>query len=419
VKWALPFLAGFEWWIVNELRSPEFALWSQVGPAFLYSVLVVGPVAAAFAGLRAWAERRPSLGDLMVTSARDPMTRQWVAAFGDVSWVAVAYLVTLGVVVAAVAPQASWGGPDVGMLTAGFLAVWACGLIGWLAGWLLPSRITGPIVGVSLDVLMGLALTFDVKWGVLSPSGAPESLRPYEQIRPGVGWWQALWFTGLAASALAVTALLARSRRSRWLLGFGGSLAVVAAIALAPGVGRSQVDDSPLVCDPGEIEVCYHPAYESGMPEVKVAVIKTVLPLVEAGLFPPRAVMQPSSSALVENPEWIPFSPSGNPGQVAVALANWVFSTGGCNDITEESAWRTQFAVVNWLVIQAGYNPGAGVTITDQNGTRPATLEDVVDPETMDLIEKFSDLSHDQQVSWLAANFDPLLQCKTDFGSLP
>jgi len=320
-KWALPFLVGFEWWIVNELRSPEFALWSQIGPAFLYSILVVGPVAAAFAGLRASAERRPSLDDLMMTTARDPVARQWVAAFGDVSWVAVAYLITLGSVVAVVAPRASWGGPDLGMLTAGFLAVWTCGLLGWLAGWLLPSRITGPIAGIGLYVLMGLALSFDVTWRTLSPSG-PEILRPSEQIRPGVGWWQVVWFTALALSAVSVTGLVARSRRSRWLLTAGGSLAVVAVIALAPGDERSLIDDPPQVCDRGEIEVCYHPAFESGMPKVKEAMVRTVSPLVEAGVLPPRAVMQNDYPALVEDPKWISFSPWGGPDQVSIDVAN-------------------------------------------------------------------------------------------------
>lgn len=423
VKWALPFLAGFEWWVVNELRSPGFSLWSQVGPAFLYSILVIGPVAAGFAGLRAWAERRPSLDDLMVTSARDPVARQWVAAFGDVSWVAVAYLVTLGVVVSVVASQASWGAPDIGMLTAGFLAVWACGLIGWLVGWLLPSRITGPIVGIGLYVLMGLALSFDMTWRTLSPSGAPEFLRPYEQIRPGVGWWQALWFAGIAVSVLAAAALVARSRRSPWLLSVGGLLAVVAAIALVPGEGRSLIDDPPQVCDPGEIEVCYHPAYESGMPDVKEAVIKTVSPLVEAGVLPPRAVMEPDSSTLVEDAEWISFSPLGGPDEVSRSVADWSLGTSHCSggfpiESSASPSWA-QWTIQNWLVVQAGYNPGAVVMISDESGTREGTLEDIVDAETLVTIERFSDLPREEQVSWLAENFDALRHCQIDLDDLP
>lgn len=419
VKWALPFLAGFEWWIVNELRAPEFALWSQIGPAFLYSILIVGPVAAAFAGLRAWAERRPSLDDLMRTSARDPMARHWVACFGDVSWVAVAYLVTLGVVIAVVAPQASWGGPDVGMLIAGFVALWTCGLIGWMVGWLVPSRITGPIVGIALYVLMGLALSFDVAWAALSPSGAPEALRPHEQIRPGVGWWQTVWFTGVALTAISIAAWLAHSRRSRWLLIVGGPLAVVAAIALAPGVGRSQIADPTLVCEAGEIEVCYHPAYESGMEAAGRAVMQTLLPLVDARLLPARAEMEFGSTDRGDDLESVPFPALGDPDEVSATLANWALSPGECDADTQEPAWRAQSAIRNWLVIRAGYNPGAGITISDGSGTRTARLEDVVDEETMRLIEEFSELTYDQQVRWLAEHFDDLLRCQTDLERLP
>lgn len=423
-KWALPFLVGFEWWVIQGTRSPGFALWSQIGPAFLYSLLVIGPAAAAFAGLRAWSERRPSLDDLMVTSALDPIARQSVAVFGDVAWVGVAYLVTLGAVVATVAPQASWGGPDVAMLTAGFLAVWACGSIGWLIGWLMPSRTTGPIVGVALYLLMGLALSLDSTWQVLSPSGAPRSLRPTEQLKTGFGWWQAAWFTGIALTGLAAAALLARSRHSRWLVGSGALMAAIAAMVLIPGgVGRSKVVDPPQVCEQGEIELCYHPAFASGMAEVKRAVVETIAPLVEAGVLPPMAVMEEVTPVPVEDPQWVPFSPWGGPDEISLSVAEWAVSTSECSssspDIPDESSSLARSVIKNWLVVQAGYNPAAMVTISDASGRREATLEEVVDPESLMAIKRFVELSRDQQVSWLAANFNQLRHCATNADDLP
>lgn len=411
VKWLAPLLAWWLFWIDSELRRSGFPLWSEVAPSFLYSVLVLGPIAAAFAGLRAWAERRPSLSELTGTAVRDPAVRQAVAAAGDVLWVSAAQVIVAAVTLTRVALAASWGGPDWGMLLASFVALWACAALGWGAGWLVPTRVTGPLVGLALYFVMGVALSFDFevfrRFLVLLPSGAPQGLNPPEMVAGWVGWLQVVWFGSIMLLGLGAAVALARRRFPAGWLGIGTVAAVVSAVILLQAPDRQVDPNAPLVCDQGTVEVCVHPAYESQLPELAEVIRATVAPLVEAEVIPARVVQDEYLEDESSDESAVGFSPHPDLEFVAENVALSALGDGYCFvDETGGTAYLAWDFTARWLVIQAGLEPPA------QSFPAPENPPLFFDEAQEDAFERFETLGSDGRVTWLRDHYEALVACR-------
>lgn len=409
VKWLFPLLVAWLFWMDSELRRSGFPLWSEVAPSFLYSVLVFGPIAAAFAGLRAWTERRPSLTELTSTSVRHPATRQLVAAAGDVSWIFGAQILVAGVTVVRVGVGATWGAPDWGMLLAAFAALWASAAVGWTAGWLMPTRVTGPLAGLAL-YFVGVAGSMDLDaLGriALLPTGAPEALRPTENIGAAMGWLQLAWFGSIAVLAFGVAVAAARRRFPMSLLGVGG-VAVLAAVALLQTPGRHLDPEAPLVCDQGEIEVCAHPAYEGQLAEMADVIRATIKPLVDAGIVPSRVVEDDYLDGGDLDRSAIGFFfPYPVPAVVAEDVAQSALRDSYC--ISEGTSEETEMAwsfMVRWLVIQAGLEPPVHFSAAPED---PPLFFDE-QQEAAD--RRFESLGPEGQVTWLRRNYERLVACE-------
>lgn len=420
VKWLFPVLVAWLFWMDNELRRSGFPLWSEVAPSFLYSVLVMGPIAAAFAGLRAWAERRPSLSELTDTAVRDPAARQVVAAAGDVLWVSAAQVLVAAVTITRVAPEASWGGPDWGMLLAGFVALPASAAFGWSAGWLIPSRVTGPLAGLFLYLLMGAPLSFDMFEGfrrvlMLLPSGAPEGLPPTETVGAWVGWLQVVWFGSVAVLGFGVAVAAARRRFPMGLLAVSG-VAVLAAGVLLQAPGRHVNSDAPRVCDQGGIEVCVHPAYEGQLPEMAKVIRATITPLVEAKVVPNRVVEDNFLDGEDSDRSAIGFFPHPDPAIVAEDVAQAALGDAYCSDFSnsegDESTWLAWEFVTRWLVIQAGLEPP--VHVSPAPGNPPLFF----DEQQEAAYKRFEALGAEGQVAWLRRNYQGLVGCEVGIGEI-
>lgn len=407
VKWLFPLLVAWLFWMDNELRRSGFPLWSEVAPSFLYSVLVFGPIAAAFAGLRAWAERKPSLSELTGTAVRDPAATQFVAAAGDVGWISAAQILVVAVTMVRVALGASWGGPDWGMLLAAIAALWACAAVGWTLAWLVPTRVTGPLAGLALYFVMGVALSldFEVFGSILAlvPSGAPEGLRPAESIGDWVGWLQFAWFGAAAILAFGVAVAAARRHLPKSLLGVG-VVAALAAVALLQAPGRHVEPEAPLVCDKGAIEVCAHPAYRGHLGEMADTISATVGPLVDAGVVPSRVV---EDDYLDEDadPSAIGFWPYPDLAFVAEDVAQSALGDAYCYSEGPDATDAWDF-MVRWLVIQGGLKPPIHVS------PAPADPPLFNGPAQEAAYRRFEALGPDSQVNWLEENYERLVACE-------
>ncbi|MBA3360535.1 MAG: hypothetical protein H0T94_03525 [Acidimicrobiia bacterium] len=414
-KWAFPLVAGFEIWILQELRFTGFPIWSEVGAALMYSVLVLGPVAAGLAGLRAWVERRPALVDLDTGMVREAAVRRWLATAGEIGWVALAFLTGVLFLMAAVGPGATWGEPDWMLVAAAFLAVWACGFIGWSVSWLLPSRVTGPLVGLALYMAMGLSVSLDLTVGASWIPSSLERLTPFEVSRPGLRVAQVAIFGGFILAGVAASAIGVRSRRAILGLVVGLTL-VVAGLVVAP-VGRPAVAaiDPPQVCDPGVVTVCYHPAYSTGAQPVIVAVRRTMAPLLTAGVVPSRlAQYEYEEPAGVSVPFLMDPDPNEASRAVARAALAGAVGAGVCEDF--EDRYRVWTVVEAWLISQAGYE--AGQLVFDQTG-QSHRLDPFFDPDHQAMYQRFVAVPDDDRIVWLAGHFDRLRSCDVGTEELP
>lgn len=412
VKWVFPLLAAWLFWIDSVLRRSGFPLWSEVAPSFLYSVLVLGPIAAAFTGLRAWTERRPSLSELTTTAFRDPAARQAVSLVGDIFWISAAQILVIGVTLATVAVGASWGEPDWGMLLASICALWACAGLGWGAGWLVPTRVTGPLTGLALYFVMGVALSIDLDFFrsilPLLPSGAPEALRPTETVSDWVGWLQVVWFSAVAVLGFGIAVTVSRRRLPVGLFGVGMA-AILTAVVLLMSPGRHVDPEAPLVCDQGAIDVCTHPAYEDHLPDLANVIRSTIAPLVEAEVVPSRVVSDDYLDGDNPNATAIGFSPHPDAAFVAEDVAQSALRdshcTGGDLDYERFLAWDF---VARWLMIQGGVDPPVHFSPAPDD---PPLFFDEAQAAAF---ERFEALGPEGQIAWLRSNYQPLVSCQVD-----
>lgn len=409
-KWLFLPLVAFSLWVIESLRS-EFPLWSELAPGFLYGVLVVGPIAAGFAGLRAWLERRASLSELTGTAVRAPVTLHSVSILADAGWVIAAYLVAMVITVVRLGLDGAWGTPDLGGLAAALAAVIACAAAGWAAGWWIPSRLTGPLLGVGLYVAMGIAISIgnsNAGIGPLVPSAAPTRLRPMETVGDWMGWLQVGWFAGLAVFLVSLT-VLGPARRSGMRLVTAGLIVAAGAAGMLVGQDHARRLDpaAPVACLLVDgIEVCTHPAYGEAIGPMTEAVAATIRPLVNAGVVPPRVMdrgYRPSQST----PTFFPY-PDG--AVVAEEVANDLVR--GCMG-DDADVHRAMDFLTRWMVVQAGYMPRQAIH------PPPETPEPFHHDSQRKVFDRFSRLGEAGQVAWLAENFDDVVACRVRIADIP
>ena len=411
-KWLFVPLVAFSLWVIESLRS-EFPLWSELAPGFLYGVLVVGSIAAGFAGLREWLERRASLSELTGTAPRAPVTLHSLSILADAGWVIAAYLFAMVVTVVRLSFDAAWGSPDVGGLAAALAAVVACAAVGWAVGWWMPSRLTGPLFGVGLYVSMGIAISIgngNAGIGPLVPSAAPIRLRPMETVGEWMGWLQMGWFMGLAGTLLGLT-VLRPARRSGIGLATVGLIVAVGAAGLLLGQNHERRLDpaAPVTCLQADgIDVCTHPAYGEAIGPMAEAVAATIRPLVDAGVVPPR-VMDRGYGPAQSTPAFFPYP---DDSVVAEEVANSLVRRHRCLDDAVEDDRAVGF-LARWLVVQAGYMPRQSIH------PPPETPEPFHHDSQREAFDRFSRLDEAGQVAWLAENFDDVVACRVGIGDIP
>lgn len=306
--WMVPVAAALFWLITYRRSMALPPLWNvrttsmQTGAVSVFALTVVG--VAAWTGAR---EGRHAMTDLLAGTARPRWVRQLAAWGATTCWALLAYLGCVGVLYAATAWQAVWGGPLWWPAAVGAASVPAFSAIGFAAGALRPSRFTAPLVAVVAFLALQLSVQMihggQSHWQISPLVAGPWQLGPdagvatFYPYLPDLPIAQVLFLAGLTAAPLGCLGLSAGSggswlRRSAAIITVAGLLTSGTAVALA-GTGRldthgmiaiptlhDAASDRPIqytpVCSQTTIPVCLHPAYAVYLPAV-AAVLEPLL----------------------------------------------------------------------------------------------------------------------------------------------
>lgn len=231
--------------------------WMAFATAVRFSTLVLAPVAVALGVWQGGRERRRRLGELLASTPR-PRWQPLVVAWASLTlgcWLGLLVVVAAGAVL--VAPVATYAGGGWWWLLAVALVALAAATAGGLAlGRVAPFWVAAPVAMIGLYALQVYAHdTFGprgLRW--LTPI-----LAVYDAWGHHLSGWihlrQALWFGGVAATAL----VLAAARR-RWLAILPAAVALVGAGPFLSGPSSDGWQPDPvaneLVCTEDEPRVC-------------------------------------------------------------------------------------------------------------------------------------------------------------------
>ncbi|MGW6743287.1 hypothetical protein ACWGDX_21605 [Streptomyces sp. NPDC055025] len=232
-------------------------------------LLLCGPVAAAAGCWQGGRERRRGTGDLWTSFPRTRLRRTLPALAPAALWPLIGYLIGASGCLLATWPYASGPPPFVSLVVADAVAIAALGVLGFVAGRLVPWRLAAPALAVVTYVGLALPMYTDADARWLDP-GLDHS---FLWDRPV--WWfapaSAVWTGGLA-----VAALLAYAARRRAVALVPLVLAVLAAVPIArtgDSVWRPDPDPEAarLVCDDGVPRVCVTEVNRKLLPAVSAA----------------------------------------------------------------------------------------------------------------------------------------------------
>jgi len=293
---------------------PGISYWDNAVGALVASVRITGPLAAALAAL------------IGAATPAERMRRGLLRA-GGVATASYAAL-TLGIGVKTLWHNTS-GHFVLSGIAAGLAALLLHVGLGYVAGSLVRSPLTAPVVAVVTYLAAGWVLARDgAWWRLLAPTAAPPET-VFAHWRPAVFHGQVAWCAGLGA--LAVLAYALAVLRRRWLV-----LPLVAALLLAGagGVllhqyrGRALTVSAAtdLVCRDWPLTICVHPALRGALPDLETAAMPVAERLADTpGAFS-RLVQLPNGAGTVEaapGVRWLTVPTLGH-GYTATAMTSVV-----------------------------------------------------------------------------------------------
>ncbi len=258
--WTVPlFLGGFG---MVWTQQPEVSRWSQWSTTTLYALnaALFGAVVLVFtlATWQAGRERRHRVTELFGSTPRPRLQRALAVWLPTLAWPLLVY-VPVALVLGVTTTQAATGPPLLGLLATvvPMLAVYAA--LGFVIGWYVPGRLTAFVAPVVFYFAM-FQLAARVPQELLIT--VPElSIWAYGD-EPGIEVWEhpvwwfapvaAVWFAGLAAALLTLTA-----RRRRWLAAVPLAAAVLAAVPIVNSQEWHAGTPAPgMVCESDLLPAC-------------------------------------------------------------------------------------------------------------------------------------------------------------------
>lgn len=238
---------------------PGVAYWDNAVGALVVSVRITGPLAAGLTALIA--ARTPP------DRLRDGLFRAGGGATGSYAALTIA-----------VAVRTLWHDPAGHLVPSGVAAGLAALLLhvglGYVAGSLVRTPLTAPVMAAATYLAAGWVLARDgAWWRLLAPTAAPpESVFAY--WRPAVFHGQLAWYAGLGLVAvLAYAPAVRRRRRYVPALVAAAVLAGCGIVLLHPYHGRALTVSAgaDLVCRDWPLTICVHPALRGALPELETA----------------------------------------------------------------------------------------------------------------------------------------------------
>jgi len=282
------------------------ALWTSRSNDVQSTVQAIGPFVAGTAAWAAYRERRRGVTDLLTCTPYPPLAR-WLATWSATAlWAVLCYAANAGAVFAITTGQATWGHPVLWPVLSGLTSVLACSVLGFVAGKLLPGRLTAPLVAIGTFATMAAVMQWALaggRLGRLSPIYPSIGESPFFRVDPSLAQAQALCFLGVAAAAAG---LLAANRRRGARAGrlWGGAVAAAGLVLVATASGlayRSPVGDfghaarppsvavpvayTP-VCAGSPLPICVHPAFRRELAALETALSPVAAPLAGTPAMP-------------------------------------------------------------------------------------------------------------------------------------
>ena len=282
------------------------ALWTSRSNDVQSTVQAIGPFVAGTAAWTAYRERRRAVSDLLASTPYPALAR-WLATWSaTAAWAVLCYAANAGVVFAITVGQATWGRPVLWPVLSGLTSVLACAVLGFVAGKMLPGRLTAPLVAIGTFAAMAAMMQWALvggRLGRLSPIYPSIGESPFFRVDPSLAQAQALCYLGVAAAAGGLLALH-RRRDTRAARLRGGALAAagLALVGTAAGLAyRSPVGDFgrtgrepsaavPVayrpVCAGSPLPICVHPAFRRELAALEAALSPVAAPLAGTPAMP-------------------------------------------------------------------------------------------------------------------------------------
>jgi len=358
MTWLLPVVIVVFWFITYRKDMAMPPLWYpraaglQTGAVADFIIPVTG--AATWMGSR---EARRRVTDLMTTTARPRWARLLTVWAATTIWAMVAYLGCAAVLYGVTAHQASFGGPLWWPAAVGAASLPAFSALGFVAGALLPSRFTAPLLAVASFFILALSTELIVgshSYWQISPIvtgpwdfGSQAGVATFYPFAPDLSIAQVMFLAGLTITLLGVLGMPAGAgsramRAAAAGLSLAGLLAAATAVVLAgtgtmDGQGMIKIpalhdaaSDRPVrytpACSDTAIPVCLNPAYSGYLPDTASALAPLLSQL--AGLpGAPSRIVQVAVTYQQDSGNGVSVTPSGprisgTPPVFHLALAN-------------------------------------------------------------------------------------------------
>ena len=422
-------------WFAFLQGLPRVApLWFETSVMVRNLVTFAGPALAGAAAWMAGRDRRRGIEDLLATTPRPAFARTLATWAGATAWGALIYVAIGGGIVALSWLRATWGGPFVGPLLVGLVAIPAHAALGFALGRHVPGRFTAPLVTVALFFGQLFVGAQNAWYAFLSPMVSLNTSVWYG-VRPDLTLQQVFFLLGLIGLSLASLAL--RTQRER----VTGSACLAAVLATAAGVAiiwhdAPQAGGQPLslderyralqvipyqpVCRDAPMPVCVHPAYQPYLDETTAVINRLVAPVLGLPGVPTRA--EQGYPAITGNTDatvlWFALYPQSEYRNLAVTATVRLtrdFGVGpeqasaNCPGAHPGSCNSARAAIGRWLLRQAGL-PDEGALISISEGDR--------EPVTP-AVERFAALDPAQQREWLRTHLADLRAGKVRLEDLP
>jgi hypothetical protein len=439
--WLTPVMATLAWVIFQQQYTGALGVaWSDRSMAIRDIAQPVWPLVAGAAAWMAGRRRRRGMAELLSTTPYPAWWRELRTWAGTVAWGILVYLLVALVIMAVTWAQATWGGPSLGPIMVGLLALIASGSLGYAVGYFLPSRFTPPLVSVVLFETIQLIYNNHTWYSFLVPP-AHGQLTVWG-ITPDLSGPQSLFLLGLTGVALGSLGVAVHRALVPLTVLLAGLLLATAGVML---IQRNVPSDSfgqpmalsefPLshitpACSHDSISVCVHPAFRARLPVLTRTINRIAAPLAGLPGTPDRFIDDdivagmggpilgsPSSAAQEAQvrrdglyvfstpPAYTAvFDPDDSPAQIALALVFLNSVKGPPTDAQE--------AIMMWLLRRAGFSPDLSPVNRMFFGLAYSTAPRVA-------ARRFATLSTSQQRAWLRTHFSAVQTGKLGLADLP